>query len=68
VHLTASFGVAVSSNAGQMNADALLQLADEALYLAKHKGRNRSELAVSPEFTHPSRASADKVPIDSGPR
>jgi two-component system cell cycle response regulator len=66
VHLTASFGVAVSSDEGQMNADALLQLADEALYLAKHKGRNRSELAVSPEFIHSGHLGAKGV--QSGPR
>lgn len=45
--VTASLGVAVSTNDGAVDAQMLLQLADEALYRAKESGRNRSELAVS---------------------
>lgn len=40
---TASFGVATLQDG--MDADALLQRADQALYRAKQRGRNRAELA-----------------------
>jgi len=63
VHITASFGVAASSSARPFNSKELLQLADEALYRAKLKGRNRSEGAVSLESARPNRESAVDIPV-----
>ena len=39
--ITASFGVAIQSNGSEEGIDALIKRADEALYQAKHDGRNR---------------------------
>ena len=47
VHVTASFGVAVSSKESPLDSQGLLHLADDALYRAKKYGRNRTELAES---------------------
>lgn len=47
LHLTASFGVACA-NLAQMKMASLMSAADEALYKAKHCGRNRVEAAVLP--------------------
>ena len=41
IPVTTSAGVAARLEEGPTEADALLQRADEALYLAKHRGRNR---------------------------
>jgi two-component system cell cycle response regulator len=49
LHITASFGYAASNGASPTEPKALLQLADDALYRAKLKGRNRSECSVLPE-------------------
>lgn len=49
--VTASCGVAVCSCERSLKPEALLHLADEALYRAKGRGRNCSELAVLPEET-----------------
>jgi two-component system cell cycle response regulator len=46
VHVTASFGVAASSIVRPFSSKEVLQLADEALYRAKRKGRDRSEGAI----------------------
>ena len=40
LHITASIGLAVSE-AGSLNAEAIVRMADEALYTAKREGRNR---------------------------
>lgn len=45
IPVTISLGVAISTEQETLDEDLLLQKADEALYLAKHKGRNRVELA-----------------------
>ena len=46
VPLTVSFG-AVSFPVDGTTAETLIATADQALYLAKHGGRNRSERAIS---------------------
>jgi diguanylate cyclase (GGDEF)-like protein len=63
LHITASFGAAASNGANPTEPKALLQLADEALYRAKLKGRNRSELSVSPQPVCSGRQSAMDVLI-----
>lgn len=45
VRVTASCGVAASTESNRLDPHALLRLADEALYRAKELGRNRSESA-----------------------
>lgn len=45
VSVTVSLGVAISAEAETLDEKWLLKKADEALYQAKHKGRNRVELA-----------------------
>lgn len=50
ISLTASFGVADSSNAQASDAKMLIQLADEALYRAKRQGRNQCEISTSPSL------------------
>lgn len=45
IPVTISLGVAISTEQGSLDENLLLQKADEALYLAKHNGRNRVELA-----------------------
>jgi diguanylate cyclase (GGDEF)-like protein len=47
IRVTASFGVAASSDASGTESQHLLQRADDALYRAKQNGRNRSELALA---------------------
>ena len=47
LRVTASLGVAVSDPGLSLDPNALLRLADKALYCAKQNGRNRSELAAS---------------------
>jgi diguanylate cyclase (GGDEF)-like protein len=48
VTVTGSFGVAVAEAGSDVNVEMLLQQADQALYDAKRKGRNRVEAAVKP--------------------
>ncbi|MGA8013765.1 MAG: diguanylate cyclase [Candidatus Acidiferrales bacterium] len=68
VRVTASLGVAVSTDARSTDPQILLRLADKALYRAKELGRNRSELAASPEPVDSTTSSAEGVPLKSGPR
>src|ERR1700691_1410100 len=51
VRITASLGAAISTDARGGDPQTLLRLADKALYRAKELGRNRTELAGSPEST-----------------
>jgi diguanylate cyclase (GGDEF)-like protein len=45
--VTASFGAVISRTEPHLDSQALLHLADEALYRAKNLGRNRAELSTS---------------------
>ncbi|WP_404463963.1 diguanylate cyclase [Vreelandella aquamarina] len=47
-HLTASMGVATMSSSQPLSADDLLSQADQQLYLAKRRGRNRIEIHERP--------------------
>ena len=49
ISITASFGVAASTDSNPLEAAELLRLADDALYRAKQHGRNRCELASEEE-------------------
>jgi diguanylate cyclase (GGDEF)-like protein len=59
IHVTGSFGVAASAGPETIGPQALLRLADEALYRAKGNGRNRCEVAHDVNPTNP-------VPLPSG--
>lgn len=50
VRVTASFGVATSGADTPLDAQVLLSLADQALYRAKDRGRNRCEIAEPAEI------------------
>lgn len=53
VNVTCSVGVTATSGPGGFDGSALLHEADEALYAAKNKGRNRVEVfAALPALTH----------------
>jgi len=49
IRITASLGVASSTDPSSVDAQALLRLADEALYRAKEHGRNRTEMSRAPQ-------------------
>jgi two-component system cell cycle response regulator len=66
ISITASLGVAVSMDAKRYTPDDLLRLADEALYRAKARGRNCSEIARLPEFEEPSSAGVEPAPVKLG--
>jgi len=44
IHVTCSVGVTATTGPGRFDSDALLREVDEALYIAKNKGRNRVEI------------------------
>jgi two-component system, cell cycle response regulator len=68
VHITASLGAAIGTDAQGTDPQVLLRLADKALYRAKEQGRNRSELAGSPESTSSAPGTAEVVPLRLGDR
>jgi len=68
VRVTVSLGAAVSAGARNADPQMLLRLADQALYRAKDNGRNRCELATTPESTALSPVVADGVNFKPGPR
>jgi diguanylate cyclase (GGDEF)-like protein len=49
VHVTASFGIACVDTTNPQALEVLMEQADQALYAAKHNGRNRVEVYVRPE-------------------
>jgi len=51
VSVTASCGIAVSNTTKPLDPQQLLHLADEALYRAKERGRDRSEFATEAQMT-----------------
>jgi len=65
ISITLSLGVAVSDLTRPVEARQLLLAADEALYRAKERGRNRTELATPEDFAGP-RPAAEAVPVKSG--
>jgi diguanylate cyclase (GGDEF)-like protein len=51
VEITASFGVGVTTTSQDIEPEALINIADKALYRAKDKGRNRVEIEFSDKET-----------------
>jgi two-component system, cell cycle response regulator len=66
INITASLGVGASIDARRYSPEALLRLADEALYRAKARGRNCSELAALPETNELKDSGAEAVPAKLG--
>ncbi len=64
VHVTASCGVAASTASNRLDPHTLLHLADEALYRAKERGRNRTEPADYNDPVRPPLA-PDAAPVKS---
>jgi two-component system, cell cycle response regulator len=54
IHITASIGIAASIDPLEVDAQALLRLADDALYRAKEGGRNRTEVGEPRPQLNPS--------------
>lgn len=66
IRITASLGVAASMDANRHPPANLLRLADEALYRAKGRGRNCSELATVTEPGEESSVGARSAPVKLG--
>jgi two-component system, cell cycle response regulator len=66
VSMTMSLGVAISDPALRVDAIQLFQAADEALYRAKDRGRNRCELAEPADFAGLPASTVEGVPVKSG--
>src|SRR5271155_3661655 len=66
IPVTASLGVAESREPVPFEPQALLQVADDALYRAKELGRNRSELATPADLSNKVPAAPQDAPIKSG--
>ena len=66
IAITTSLGVAVSSEEHPHDAQVLLRMADDALYRAKQRGRNRSELAPAEETVavHSDKVLSGAVPVE----
>ncbi|MGA8221123.1 MAG: diguanylate cyclase [Candidatus Acidiferrales bacterium] len=65
IQITASLGVAVSSEAKPLEPQAILQAADDALYRAKDLGRNRTELAAPAEPAGQTSHAPERAPVKS---
>jgi GGDEF domain-containing protein len=62
IHITISCGAAVCIGETPIEVEALLDLADEALYRAKAAGRNRCELAaLDSVLPQPLRSGVDSI-------
>jgi two-component system, cell cycle response regulator len=68
IMVTASFGVTASVDKTPLDAQEILQLADAALYRAKERGRNRTELASAADLTVRHPAPRDNVEQKTAPR
>jgi diguanylate cyclase (GGDEF)-like protein len=66
VSMTLSLGIAISDPAQPVDAKQLIQAADEALYRAKDRGRNRCELAEPADFAGVQALPAEPIPVKSG--
>jgi two-component system, cell cycle response regulator len=62
IHVTASFGIAAVTGTNRVDIQQVLQMADDALYSAKQKGRNRTEIAP-PVVTPPTAALIEAAPV-----
>ncbi|MGH9713453.1 MAG: GGDEF domain-containing protein [Candidatus Acidiferrales bacterium] len=66
IQITASLGVAVSNPGIPLDAQDLLQLADDALYRAKDHGRNRAELATPSDPAVNRTPASEEIPAQTG--